>query len=198
MLAWVAKYSNFNPPAPCGAGRPLLFLSLLRLIISIHPPLAGRDHDSQYRRRVQGISIHPPLAGRDLDVVVSALLRAISIHPPLAGRDLPYTPPPTPYPISIHPPLAGRDRCCPSCFQKSGHFNPPAPCGAGLSSKTACGARTNFNPPAPCGAGRHHSVPSKCIASFQSTRPLRGGTLGNDLVRLPPDISIHPPLAGRD
>ena len=33
---------------------------------------------------------------------------------------------------------------------------------------------------------------------FQSTRPLRGGTRLHDNIGHPQDISIHPPLAGRD
>ena len=36
-----------------------------RLIISIHPPLAGRDRAGVGRAPLRLISIHPPLAGRD-------------------------------------------------------------------------------------------------------------------------------------
>ena len=36
-------------------------------MISIHPPLAGRDADELLMQRYRKISIHPPLAGRDLD-----------------------------------------------------------------------------------------------------------------------------------
>ena len=78
-------------------------------MISIHPPLAGRDQraaDAHDRRRFQStrplrggtrirrirveclvISIHPPLAGRDHKEEMTAWQRRISIHPPLAGRD---------------------------------------------------------------------------------------------------------------
>ena len=56
----------------------------------------------------------------------------------------------------------------------------------------------NFNPPAPCGAGPLIPRPVLDTVTFQSTRPLRGGTgcLGKDVGRR--KISIHPPLAGRD
>ena len=33
---------NFNPPSPCGEGRQVVLLSQ-NLVISIHPPRAGRD-----------------------------------------------------------------------------------------------------------------------------------------------------------
>ena len=78
-----------------------------------------------------------------------------------------------------------------------------------------------FNPPAPCGAGRGLlSWPARAL-QFQSTRPVRGGTLQNGEISEveeyfnPPapcgagrytrnqiinksEISIHPPRAGRD
>ena len=56
----------------------------------------------------------------------------------------------------------------------------------------------NFNPPAPCGAGPLIPRPVLDTVTFQSTRPLWGGTgcLGKDVGRR--KISIHPPLAGRD
>ena len=102
------------------------------------------------------------------------------------------------------------------------YFNPPAPCGAGhglLTGKRAI--RKNFNPPAPCGAGpafRSFSSSSAEISihppragrdtwgispayrafRFQSTRPVRGGTLVHHAVIVLGTISIHPPRAGRD
>ena len=101
--------NHFNPPAPCGAGPPLLPLLPQLFPISIHPPLAGRDSAVIIWRSLSCISIHPPLAGRDIDLPDVGMPHGISIHPPLAGRD----------------------------YLQSGvtaleiHFNPPAPCGAG-------------------------------------------------------------------
>ena len=42
----------------------------------------------------------------------------------------------------------------------------------------------NFNPPAPCGAGLSHFVTLTLDAAFQSTRPLRGGTFNQLDIRL--------------
>ena len=103
---------NFNPPAPCGAGRSGHGRWSCRDEISIHPPRAGRDHRSRAYHKIAQISIHPPRAGRDrLRCCTPWPTSWISIHPPRAGRD-----PPGPcgahgwaQNISIHPPRAGRD-----------------------------------------------------------------------------------------
>ena len=57
------------------------------------------------------ISIHPPLAGRDILALLTAKVAEleISIHPPLAGRDPHSTSFKKSFLISIYPPLAGRD-----------------------------------------------------------------------------------------
>ena len=56
----------------------------------------------------------------------------------------------------------------------------------------------NFNPPAPCGAGPLIPRPVLDTVTFQSTRPLRGGTGRTEAHGGSGAISIHPPLAGRD
>ena len=80
------------------------------LLISIHPPLAGRDRPRPFPPWRGTISIHPPLAGRDEQKQqppagrpdfnppapcgaghqssgIQTATQVISIHPPLAGRD---------------------------------------------------------------------------------------------------------------
>ena len=78
--------------------------------------------------------------------------------------------------ISIHPPLAGRD---PDDVQGQPLF-------------------ADFNPPAPCGAGPLIRYWAQMEMQFQSTRPLRGGTILRGAAEDARKISIHPPLAGRD
>ena len=79
----------------------------------------------------------------------------------------------------------------------------------------------NFNPPSPCGEGPHIVIVIHHRPAFQSTLPMRGGTLlgllvfGSNAYFNPPSpcgegrneinpmitepsISIHPPHAGRD
>ena len=148
--------TDFNPPTPCGVGplRTLLLCgyhtfqsthplrggtgsaidSVMPIIISIHPPLAGWDSDTR------------PICGHSLK---------ISIHPPLAGWDTGNQTIGRRSPkISIHPPLAGWDR------------------------------------------GSLHGL--FLLTTFQSTHPLRGGTVLTACRRRNAWISIHPPLAGWD
>ena len=167
---------HFNPPAPCGAGldNPL---RIYRVIVfqSIRPVRGGTNRRNNPLAMI-AISIHPPRAGRDFLPWFFVLLYKISIHPPRAGRDLidhirlikDY--------ISIHPPRAGRDQLVQRRRQQKRHFNPPAPCGAGLDNDNA----------------------QVAYFTFQSTRPVRGGTSSARIPRLHRAISIHPPRAGRD
>ena len=56
----------FNPRAPRGARQGWGYDRIVRLCISIHAPLAGRDFDYYWPVFANiGISIHAPLAGRD-------------------------------------------------------------------------------------------------------------------------------------
>ena len=57
--------TDFNPPAPCGAGLERTYRCKNGVVISIHPPLAGRGGESGTDAAAAKISIHPPLAGRD-------------------------------------------------------------------------------------------------------------------------------------
>ena len=192
------------------------------LPISIHPPLAGRDHALSYLLQFFCISIHPPLAGRDLRHLCHApAFREFQSTRPLRGG--------TTFlyccfqfgAISIHPPLAGRDTRAPSIMLGASNFNPPAPCGAGRWRFQAAPYWKNFNPPAPCGAGRPGRVPHQVVNDFNPPAPCGAGRwcwpgwnprtadfnppapcgAGPEAQRLRPAagaISIHPPLAGRD
>ena len=79
-----------------------------------------------------------------------------------------------PRPISIHPPLAGRD------------FNQ-------LDIRLR---GENFNPPAPCGAGRNSTPQPTYLVQFQSTRPLRGGTIAPSFLYVPVGFQSTRPLRG--
>ena len=260
-------WCHFNPPAPRGTGLSDWMKAHCLAVISIHPPLAGRDlwqirfqclrndfnppaprgtgrFPHRTGRCSSAISIHPPLAGRDFALAVSSTPLGISIHPPLAGRDpAPATPtrrcrhfnPPAPRGtgrmcryhsshssrISIHPPLAGRDPDCQGVGLIGMNFNPPAPRGTGRVPCRGIWLITYFNPPAPRGTGPivmprcsntvlfQSTRPSRdgtenpnssdvISRQFQSTRPSRDGTHIQYVRHKVSDISIHPPLAGRD
>ena len=91
---------------------------------------------------------------------------------------------------------AGLSTLCAIC--KNADFNPPAPCGAGPAHRGWPNGSYYFNPPAPCGAGLCDGEVAAASDEFQSTRPLRGGTADPLLGTNGNAISIHPPLAGRD
>ena len=78
---------EFQSTRPLRGGTSVLTGPSLNRLISIHPPLAGRDEDELYHSCKRDISIHPPLAGRDKGLLVTLRFADISIHPPLAGRD---------------------------------------------------------------------------------------------------------------
>ena len=168
--------------------------------ISIHPPLTGRDGAARGFGTAFPISIHPPLAGRDPGTMSRiTIFRQFQSTRPLRGGTWLQPQRKVNGHISIHPPLAGRDLLMGSSAMSIANFNPPAPCGAGQMREILGTNRYDFNPPAPCGAGlqfRHigepvlyFNPPAPCgagptkitvvdfHASFQSTRPLRGGTV---------------------
>ena len=80
--------------------------------------------------------------------------------------------------ISIHPPRAGRDYRIPIYGYLPQYFNPPAPCGAGppVMYSAAPAPVISIHPPR---AGRDYKADAEKLPSvqFQSTRPVRGGTL---------------------
>ena len=122
------------------------------------------------------ISIHPPRAGRDV----------AAAHGTAAGH---YFNPPSP---------CGEGRQRRGLLRAGYHFNPPSPCGEGHRSQSAAYRNGHFNPPSPCGEGRRSFSCRWLPALFQSTLPVRGGTvttLGGPSAWM---ISIHPPRAGRD
>ena len=113
-----------------------------------------------------------------------------------AGRGRPFA---VPTGGNFNPPApCGAGHSGHGCSDYHADFNPPAPCGAGPRSPCKSFRSAYFNPPAPCGAGLCSNSTRNTESVFQSTRPLRGGT--PDLLGAIDDdeISIHPPLAGRD
>ena len=147
--------SNFNPPAPGGAGPASYSYKKGVNNISIHPPRVGRDGDPAGGQRA-GQDFNPPAPGGAGPVLQGCGgARTNHFNPPAPGgaglqsTALPENPPT----ISIHPPRVGRDRRTSTRQSGLSHFNPPAPGGAGRLHFPLCLKRDDFNPPAPGGAG---------------------------------------------
>ena len=125
------RLCDFNPPAPCGAGHRPINTAQQHLIISIHPPLAGRDPEG---RKHQWYPVHfnPPAPCGAGPTGCGRSRNSIDFNPPA-------------------PCGAGHDRHYGTTGKSD--FNPPAPCGAGLRADRQRVRQDHFNPPAPCGAG---------------------------------------------
>ena len=169
----------FNPPTPCGVGQAALWGGDKDLSISIHPPRVGWDIAHHLRGDGAAIrfqSTHPVWGGTRLDC-------------PRWGRGT----------ISIHPPRVGWDGFGPMKPTNADNFNPPTPCGVGLTSGAGIGevpifqsthpvwggtschvscspSIPNFNPPTPCGVGLQIAFNFALLCAFQSTHPVWGGT----------------------
>ena len=146
---------NFNPPAPCGAGRLVHDYEHILLMISIHPPLAGRDIACAQATSPCVISIHPPLAGRDF-------MWRWSRH------DLFYFNPPAP---------CGAGPVRSKYTQEGDEFQSTRPLRGGTSLPSLHTTVSLFQSTRPLRGGTLKSVISRFSRKFQSTRPLRGGTL---------------------
>ena len=118
--------------------------------------------------------------------------------PPHAGRDSPAGLGGRTGPISIHPPLAGRDRGRLRSCAHGTIFQSTRPLRGGTGPPTGVHGAGGFQSTRPLRGGTSHFVTLTLDAAFQSTRPLRGGTIWRGGEAVTQDISIHPPLAGRD
>ena len=77
-------------------------------------------------------------------------------------------------------------------------FQSTRPLRGGTASTATSGYARLFQSTRPLRGGTRLRATRIVSAEFQSTRPLRGGTLDVALGLRHSDISIHPPLAGRD
>ena len=124
---------------------------------------------------------------------------AISIHAPRAGRDPDFLAlRPREARISIHAPRAGRDYIEPGDNARYLHFNPRAPCGARLCASSAITMLQLFQSTRPVRGATVGFITRLAAAEFQSTRPVRGATAHRAQVVVELFISIHAPRAGRD
>ena len=192
--------TDFNPPAPCGAGHDAVQDRVNELLFQSTRPVRGGTDVGHLAVILRGFQSTRPVRGGTSSWIITGST-AENFNPPApcgAGLAVGIA-------VLVHD-----------------DFNPPAPCGAGPPPGSACRYGGYFNPPAPCGAGPAGSGCSCSISGisihppragrdvagaerptlvflFQSTRPVRGGTGTERSYRhKQPVISIHPPRAGRD
>ena len=192
--------TEFQSTRPVRGGTDNVRPFVVAHMISIHPPRAGRDFGFdkhlicsflfQSTRPVRGGTIfHPPPFEH----------RQFQSTRPVRGGTRKASSECHHCRISIHPPRAGRDQGHSGYLETGADFNPPAPCGAGLSLTVCPTTRgmISIHPPRagrdfrgnigddenlisihPPRAGRDRDVQAFTlqILEFQSTRPVRGGT----------------------
>ena len=171
---------NFNPPAPCGAGRhgSKYYSSAGKNFNPPAPCGAGRLESPVYR---QAIDFNPPApCGAGRRVRGADKSGASDFNPPApcgAGPYEKYCDDHAEF-ISIHPPRAGRDPSPIHTKGNVGDFNPPAPCGAGPDlGLTVALSFVGFQSTRPVRGGTAVRHVEFLDVVFQSTRPVRGGTL---------------------
>ncbi len=150
---------------------------------STHPMRGGTDGGGCADIQLI-ISIHPPHAGWDssLQICKSGAVLFQSTHP-MRGGTFTRLFEGFNHSISIHPPHAGWDPEDPTNHDRPQYFNPPTPCGVGRMQRDNAIRRINFNPPTPCGVGPYDTFALVKSLEFQSTHPMRGGTLSAPLRR---------------
>ncbi len=215
---------DFNPPAPCGAGHCNRPLPRYGGKISIHPPRAGRDQGHSHKDMAHICifqSTRPVRGGTCFRHLLCHLF--LYFNPPAPCGAGPTNKQNTHSQQKFQSTRPVRGGTLPGTGFSTAilDFNPPAPCGAGRRGTIRLQASCHFNPPAPCGAGLCHLLSAFMVQKFQSTRPVRGGTLrrrhfsvqvvefqstrpvrggtyGDSIPCSQRVISIHPPRAGRD
>ena len=170
------RSSYFNPPSPCGEGPNV------KSVI---------DNLRKFQSTL-------PVRGRTLTFLVLLLHALISIHPPRAGRDTKkslYS-----FRLLVFQstlPVRGGTTTWRSC-QSQIQFQSTLPVQGGTGSSSNWQSTSYFNPPSPCGEGLS-AMPVLDYSQDISIHPPRAGRDHLDfegpLVR---QISIHPPRAGRD
>ena len=155
-VATTCPRKYFNPRAPCGA-RPYYEGKAARhKRISIHAPLAGRDHFEDYKEhRKKHFNPRAPCGARPSQSLLQTQDDLFQSTRPLRGATPAGDALVVGLGISIHAPLAGRDR-------------------VGLPGAAV---QLQFQSTRPLrGATLPNALVLKNLLLFQSTRPLRGAT----------------------
>ena len=146
---------HFNPPSPCGEGRIGLWKSGGADSFQSTLPVRGGTPTVEKKGAETEFQSTLPVRGGTVLQCQRTKFEDISIHPPRAGRD---------------------GRAVVRYLRTVQYFNPPSPCGEGLS----------------------RGLQDVNRLLFQSTLPVRGGTQQRIQRHTEFCISIHPPRAGRD
>ena len=162
-------------------------------------PMRGATGSGIYLWEDWDVSIHAPHAGRDSmqgrKEVIGLVFQSTR---PMRGA--------TPFPcaspcrrrVSIHAPHAGRDYDWVRYTSCLNSFNPRAPCGARPRKVNVERGGFRFQSTRPMRGATIGGLIMDMTEMFQSTRPMRGATRLALWTVATRDVSIHAPHAGRD
>ena len=174
----VRMYEGFQSTHPVRGGTSSMQRMGCTLAFqSTHPVRGGTPRSRRSASRTSGFqSTHPVRGGTIPPFPAGSGSSFQSTHPVRGGTSAGW-PRAIRRNVSIHPPRAGWDPVM--CFTVNtavSRFNPPTPCGVGLSIIKADVILDSFNPPTPCGVGPALNGQTVAQLLFQSTHPVRGGT----------------------
>ncbi len=167
---------NFNPPSPCGEGRPTVLETAAQYTFQSTLPMRGGTVSAGFHPIQRIFQSTLPMRGGTCSLACWASSCRISIHPPHAGRDLHDAGPVHVGKISIHPPHAGRDSA-PRRGGRRTHISiHPPHAGRDLGPRFIADAEHLFQSTLPMRGGTFANLADAKEAVFQSTLPMRGGT----------------------
>ena len=175
-----AAQSDFNPPAPCGAGLRKQFAKHRLSFISIHPPRAGRDvPETDYMAVLANFNPPAPCGAGRLAGSRNRVLypRFQSTRPVRGGTSIKHIVIRLDNVFQSTRPVRGGTSDCRQCLLNLFGFQSTRPVRGGTADGDDRQAKRT---------------------TFQSTRPVRGGTEKEKFDFVFIVISIHPPRAGRD
>ena len=171
-------FAEFQSTRPLRGGTARGLLPRARRRISIHPPLAGRDFDDELAALCrEAFQSTRPLRGGTPQISESARSETFQSTRPLRGGTLCWDCATGALKFQSPRPLrGGTDLGAALCYADGISIHPPL-AGRDLALIFVRGSLLDFNPPAPCGAGLILIGITSRGGEFQSTRPLRGGTI---------------------
>ena len=154
--------THFNPRAPCGARQGKIIGTIMHNNFNPRAPCGARRADHSKIQAERNFNPRAPCGARPQLPMIAGELGPFQPTRPLRGATIPFhRPKDMPYKISTHAPLAGRDP-----------FTPRSQFDTAISTHAPLAGRD---------VRQAHFWQTYC--SFQPTRPLRGATVAQTILR---------------
>ena len=145
--------------------------------VSIHAPYAGSDVSTSTGSHIFGLfQSTPPMQGATASVSGNTGTKLFQSTPPMQGATAGVGIRPHHTGVSIHAPYAGSDSVSRILRSRQSRFNPRPLCRERQNNQLYCSRKDRF----------------------QSTPPMQGATIYDNLLQFTDVVSIHAPYAGSD